>query len=156
MSLRGYVKKGRPALWTTMPGGSKPRVLNVRPQIAQEKRESKRADAFRKARIRDARRKLVRQVSDKQRGRNKAYKAVADVFKAFHPLCVCCGPIFSRPPRPTSDVHHQRGKLGPLLTDVRFFLPACRECHDWIGAHPSDARALGLLAQPGQRNRYEP
>ena len=54
--------------------------------------------------------------------------------------------------RPTADVHHSRGRLGPLLMDQRFWTPACRRCHDWIRDHTAEARALGLLAPAGEWN----
>lgn len=43
------------------------------------------------------------------------------------------------------DVHHRAGRTnGNYLNDATW-LPVCRSCHDWIHAHPADARAIGLL-----------
>lgn len=48
--------------------------------------------------------------------------------------------------------HHVRGRIGRLLLDERFWVPVCRVHHARIHARPAEARALGLLAQPGQWN----
>jgi hypothetical protein len=50
------------------------------------------------------------------------------------------------------DVHHSRGRVGTLLIDTRFWKAVSRKAHDWIGEHPEEARALGLLCQPGEWN----
>lgn len=49
---------------------------------------------------------------------------------------------FNRP----QDVHHKAGRLGGNFLNESTWLPVCRTCHDWIHAHPKEARALGLLA----------
>ena len=54
--------------------------------------------------------------------------------------------------RRADDNHHSRGRIGTLLLDQRFWVPVCRQHHDWIGAHPAEARALGLIAPLGQWN----
>lgn len=56
-------------------------------------------------------------------------------------------------PHPCEDNHHKRGRLGPLLMDERYWIPVCRNLHDWIGNHPEEARKVGLLCQPGEWNR---
>lgn len=52
----------------------------------------------------------------------------------------------------SEDVHHTRGRAGPLLLDERFWMPVCRHCHDWIRANVPEARARGFLCQEGQWN----
>lgn len=47
-----------------------------------------------------------------------------------------------------TDVHHQRGKVGPLYLDERFWLPVSRAGHRWIHDHPRESRALGLIGGP--------
>lgn len=64
------------------------------------------------------------------------YEALANEFKRLNPMCGVCHK------KPTSDVHHSRGRLGPLLMDQRFWIPVCRTCHDWIGSNPDAARKL--------------
>ena len=52
-----------------------------------------------------------------------------------------------------TEVHHIRGRLGPLLTDQRYWLPVSPKGHQWIHGNPHDARAQGYLAHLGQWNR---
>ena len=42
------------------------------------------------------------------------------------------------------DIHHQKGKIGDLLCDTRYFLPVCRACHEYIENHPEIAKTLGF------------
>ena len=52
-----------------------------------------------------------------------------------------------------SEVHHKRGRLGPLLVDKRYWLAVSAQGHRWIHEHPEEARRRGWLAKPGQWNR---
>lgn len=138
-------KPKRPkALWMTMRGGVKPNGLSV--SDAREEK-TRRLEAERRA----VQRKRIPQVSKVQRKKNTAYSVVVKKFKLENPFCACC-PKRKMVPRPTEHNHHQRGKLGPLLTDVRFFIPVCFNCHAWIGDHPVEARAIGMLCEEGEWN----
>ncbi len=53
------------------------------------------------------------------------------------------------------EVHHIRGRLGSLLMDKRYWMAVSKAGHNWIHAHPKDARVFGWLAQPGEWNRNE-
>ena len=54
--------------------------------------------------------------------------------------------------RSADEVHHSRGRAGDLLLDWRHWRAVCRRHHNWIGDHPAEARAFGLLCQPGLWN----
>lgn len=73
-------------------------------------------------------------------------------WKRLNPRCMACYLIFERAPKPTRDVHHSRGRLGPLLLDETFWIPVCGECHDYIHNNIAVARALGLICAAGQWN----
>jgi len=45
----------------------------------------------------------------------------------------------------SSQVHHIKGRKGPLLNDTRFWMAACQNGHTWIHDHPNEARKKGLL-----------
>lgn len=95
----------------------------------------------------------VRAVSKRNAKRLREYNKEAKIWKRGR-LCKCFdlyGHIHQ-----CTDVHHQRGKLGPLLMDKRFWIPVCRGLHNWIGAHPAEARKLGLLCHPGEWNKPAP
>ena len=54
---------------------------------------------------------------------------------------------------PSSDIHHLRGRHRTLLIDKRFFCPTSRKWHDWIDAHPDEARKYGFLCERGDWHR---
>lgn len=43
-----------------------------------------------------------------------------------------------------SEIHHQKGKIGDLYWDTRFFMPACRKCHDYELTHDAEAKEKGV------------
>lgn len=97
-------------------------------------------------------RRYIRQVSKARASRLKIYAAVRTAFLRHHPRCealVICKA--ARSPKAT-DIHHTRGRVGTLLTDERFFVAVCRQCHEWIGSNPAAARARGLLCEAGKWN----
>lgn len=68
----------------------------------------------------------------------KYYKKLAAAFLKAHPLCACgCG-------RKSAEVHHMRGRVGKLLTDVTYFKAVSRTCHRRIENTPALAKLLGL------------
>jgi hypothetical protein len=59
-------------------------------------------------------------------------------------------PVFSECARLPCDVHELLARsAGGSILDDKNVLAVCRRCHDWIGAHPKEALALGL-----RRSRY--
>lgn len=80
----------------------------------------------------------IKPISDKQAARLREYRKVRDEFMKTHSVCQVdgCKNI------PT-DVHHMRGKIGDLLTDVNFFLAVCRGCHTRIETNPEWAKENG-------------
>jgi hypothetical protein len=83
----------------------------------------------------------------KRAAQHRAYMVVRDAYMREHPNCEVCG-------RPADDLHHRRGRAGKLLKDRRFFMAVCRTDHDWIHAHPEDARAKGLISSASDWNRH--
>jgi hypothetical protein len=57
------------------------------------------------------------------------YSAMAVEFKRLHPFCCYCKK------RRTTDIHHERGRIGPLLLDIKHWKPCCRRCHDTQPGH---------------------
>lgn len=117
-------KKWGKALWTTLPGAKQ-----------EETKKPKR----------------IAQVSSRQRKRLSRYAALkAEWLRVFHSNGICdCG-CWKKSDR--LDVHHTRGRAGQLLLDWRHWRALRRECHDWVAAHPVEARRRGLLCEPGLWN----
>ena len=169
MSLRGYVRKGRPALWKQAQDEADELsgALDVRLEVRRQEREAKRIAAHRASRVKAMLRqrnkpkaqKRIAPVSKHRAGVVKAYRRRVPKYLSENPHCVACARIKSIIPftddrqHKSESVHHKRGRLGPLLLDERYWLPTCIASHDWIHANISLARSLDLIAQPGQWNR---
>lgn len=78
-----------------------------------------------------------KQIKDRKSADKKIYKVLRDDFLKDHFICEVC---FKNP---ATDVHHKKGRLGELLTLVRYFLAVCRNCHTWIESHPKEAKDKG-------------
>jgi hypothetical protein len=98
---------------------------------------------------------------------NREYSKKRKAFLLAHPYCevflirkgltekdsvLWGGQYFHRPtmtvywaPR-SVDIHHRAGRIGAKLLDESDWIAASREEHEWVHAHPKEARSLGLLA----------
>lgn len=65
-------------------------------------------------------------MSDRRKEDDKLYKIIRKEYLLAHPVCEFCSDERS------SDIHHKRGRLGPLLTDTRYFMAVGRLCHGAI------------------------
>ena len=88
------------------------------------------------------RRTRLRRVNPRRRAEYEFDAVAARAFVAAHPFCARCG-------RPSRDRHHAAGRRGSNRTDESTWIAVCRECHDWIHAHPAEAREAGLLCTGG-------
>jgi hypothetical protein len=96
-------------------------------------------------------RKIIRRGHVRPRGRAmeakmRIYRRRRIVFLAAHPFCAVL------PDRRSETIHHQRGKIGPLLLDERFWIATSLEGHRWIDDNKAEARRRGLLCEIGQWN----
>ena len=110
-------------------------------------------------------RRRIKPMSAKRRVAAKSYSAQRARFLAAHPYCQvfiarsglkedaliqwqgCYRTAFGvlcRAPE-SCDVHHKAGRTGTNYLDETTWLAVSREAHDWIHAHPSDARSKGFL-----------
>jgi len=81
----------------------------------------------------------IKSVSDKKLVELRDYRKIRDEYLADHKVCQHpdCKNL-------SEDLHHAKGRVGSLLTDVRFFKALCRSCHRWVEENPEGAKALGL------------
>ena len=80
----------------------------------------------------------IKKVSDKRKVENKEYLKVSKEFLEsiiFCQLKDCKGLA--------TEVHHKKGRIGKLLTDIKYFLGVCRECHNKIELNPIWAKENG-------------
>ena len=72
--------------------------------------------------------KRIKQVSKKRQTERREYKKLRDAYLAEHPDCEM----------------KLKGCRGAMLLDVRYFMAACRSCHDWVTEHSAEAIKMGL------------
>lgn len=82
--------------------------------------------------------KPIKKVSSKRAEQNKTYKMVRAMFLNDNYYCQRCR-------RPASEIHHKAGRNGERLNDVHNFMSVCRDCHQYIHAHPQESRQNGWL-----------
>lgn len=81
-------------------------------------------------------------ISKQQKKRLAEYRIIRDQFMKEHPMCQA---FLSGCTGRSGDLHHKAGKIGKLLTDVRYFMAVCRSCHNWIGQNHSEALKYGFV-----------
>jgi len=80
----------------------------------------------------------IKKISNKRKIENKEYLKVRKLFLESLIFCQvkgCKGLA--------TEVHHKKGRIGKLLTDIRYFLGVCRECHNKIELEPNWAKENG-------------
>ena len=168
MSLYGYIKKTKPANWTTTPNGKRLIALRQSARISHRKAHLRRFNASSALR----QRKPVRRVSKAYSVSMGEYRKKAHEFvKAAVARGETCPVVAAikelhegfRYGWPISNklvcVHHVRGRghggRGPLLLDERYWLACSLQGHRWIDANKDEARKRGWLAQKGDWNKHD-
>jgi hypothetical protein len=151
MSLRGYIKKTRPAPWTTTPAEA------CRRAKAEGERQALKAVRryFRRKGY-----KRIAPVSKSRRAVMAEYRREARLFVAAAVALGETCPIVDgvqalrerRADNRLTEVHHVRGRSGGLLLDRRWWLAVSAAGHDWVHQHPKQAAERGWIAGPGQWN----
>lgn len=86
--------------------------------------------------------KPISKFSDQRLEDNKIYLTLRNVFLENHPNCEANLPGCKRV---ASEVHHKKGRRGMTLNEVEFWLPLCRNCHDWIHLNIDKSLQMGLI-----------
>jgi hypothetical protein len=108
-------------------------TMKPSPKLVFKNGNSQFQDALHKRLARKRRSKLRESFTYSVRRSSQAeYHALALKWKQGR-CCVICE-------HPDIEVHHQRGRLGSLLLDQRFWIPVCARHHRWIHDHPDKAR----------------
>lgn len=120
-------------LWKSNPASCKDCWLKIK---AQE--QSSEPKSYKVSKTKQSPVKRIKSVSTKKLAELKDYRVVRDRYLK--------GKICEYPNCTNKDVelHHAKGRVGSLLTDVRFFKALCRKCHRWVEDNPEEAKALGL------------
>jgi hypothetical protein len=82
---------------------------------------------------------VIKSMSYKQYERLKKYRVLRDEFFVNNPIC-----MFPNCNSKEIQLHHSRGRIGALLTDVRYFKSLCNAHHSLCELNPLEAQNLGL------------
>lgn len=85
--------------------------------------------------------KRIKPFSDKHLEKLAEYKRRRNVFMADNPICMA---KFEGCTIEATECHHSLGRIGDLLTDVRYFKAVCHSCHVRIENNPLEAKERGL------------
>jgi hypothetical protein len=154
MSLRGYVKKTRPAPWTTTPAEACRR--------AKAEGERQALKAVRRYFKRKGYKRRIAPVSKSRRSVLAEYRREARLFVAAAVALGETCPVVDGVPdlhgkfsNALNEVHHVRGRAGAMLLDKAWWLALSKAGHDWVHKHPKHAAERGWLAGMGEWNRQE-
>ena len=86
----------------------------------------------------DKKQKAIPKVSDKRKIENLKYSALRIEFLGKKENRIC--PITKKP---TTDIHHKKGRVGSLLLDTRFWVALSREGHRFVEENPIWAKENG-------------
>lgn len=82
--------------------------------------------------------KPIKKVSEKRSVENLKYIAQRIVFLGKPENKIC--PITKKP---TTDIHHKKGRIGSLLLDERYWVALSREGHKYVEENPDWAKEHG-------------
>jgi hypothetical protein len=83
-----------------------------------------------------SKRNPIKKVSDKRSKENVEYLKLRVKFLNENTKCYVCS-------KSATEVHHKKGRDNSFLTDIRYFLPVCRDCHTKIELNPVWAKENG-------------
>lgn len=84
--------------------------------------------------------KQIKKVSDKRASQNRQYLKLRKEYLKANPLCAAMEVECTRK---ATTIHHRKGRIGNLLTDTKYFLPVCMNCHNKIEVNPVWAKSKG-------------
>lgn len=88
--------------------------------------------------------KSIRKVSLKMVTELQKYRFIRAEYLARYPKCQA---KLEGCTKGSTQIHHQKGRIGDLLTDSTHFLAVCHNCHHWIELHPVEAKEKGFSLQ---------
>jgi hypothetical protein len=157
VSLRGYKRKSKPALWLQIhrpgSGNAKPRVRGkqvIRFTAPLKKMQRIRRVAVAKVKANREYRARAKEVVANARKNGMRCPVVAavpelrDGFKYGHPVS-----------DKINEVHHRYGRAGRLLLWELGWLLVSKQGHRWVHQNPDRARELGFLCPVGCWNDFK-
>jgi len=84
----------------------------------------------------------IKKFSSKRMLQNEEYRKVRLQYLDEYRVCEVKGCM-----HPSNQIHHKKGRIGSLLTDIRYFLAVCEYCHPIIEKKPKWAKKMGYSLQ---------
>lgn len=78
--------------------------------------------------------------STKYAARLRAYRVTRRTFLAARQRCEFPAGCTM----PATEVHHRKGRIGPLLLDETHWSALCHDHHAWVTEHPAESVAMGI------------
>jgi len=78
-------------------------------------------------------------VSDKRAAELAIYRPRRDKYMEENPVCECCES------KPSTELHHKKGRIGVMVYYVPFFMAVCHWCHKEIHAESAWSYEQGYL-----------
>lgn len=82
--------------------------------------------------------KTIRRRSKKRAKQEREYAKLRKEYLDEHVICEVKGCL-----QISEEIHHKKGRIGELLTDVKYFLAVCNPHHRYIESHPVEAKEHG-------------
>jgi hypothetical protein len=79
-------------------------------------------------------------MSKKRAQQNRLYMKLRREYLEAHPRCESPWDCGFR----ATEIHHKRGRVGALLTDVTHWIALCAPCHHYATVNPAEAIACGV------------
>lgn len=88
----------------------------------------------------------LRRVSKKRAAELVTYRSLKEYILKERPYCEMPSPTgavscLGR----SAQIHHMKGRAGPLLNDVRWWMAVCASCHTYIEDHKKEMRARKVI-----------
>lgn len=93
--------------------------------------------ALKKDKIQNIKRQPIKPMSDKRKNRLCEYYKLREDF-LLNKICPVTG-------KQATEIHHTNGRENDRLNDMKHWLAVSRTGHEWIHAHPKEAREAGWL-----------
>jgi transcription elongation factor Elf1 len=78
----------------------------------------------------------IKKVSDNRKKQNAEYLKIRAQFLKENPKCKVCG-------KDANQIHHAKGRISTLLSDLKHFISVCGLCHTKIELNPLWAKENG-------------
>lgn len=89
--------------------------------------------------IKIVKKSFIAPVAPKRAKELAIYRPLRDKYMEDNPICECCES------KPSTELHHKKGRMGVMVYYVPFFMACCHWCHKEIHAESAWSYKQGYL-----------